>query len=86
MGVCVHGHGPGPGRGVSTACRTESPNAFGVLEDTATKKCSNGMTLAMVREKYEYGARTTMNDKSLRGPEGRLKLVVNANTQSNRVW
>ena len=74
MGVCVHGHGPGPGRGVPTASRTGTSNAFGALEGITTKKCSDGVTLAMMREKYEYGVRSVMNDESLRGPEGRLKL------------
>ena len=40
------------------------------------KKCSDGTNLAMAREKYQCGVNSIMNDKSLRGPEGRLKLVA----------
>ena len=58
------------------AHRVGTSNAFGALEDTMAKKCSDGTNLIMTREKYECGVNSIMNDKSLRGPEGRLKLVA----------
>ena len=75
MGVYIHGRGPGPGHGGLTVHQVGTSNTFGALEDTMSKRCSDGTNLAMTREKYECGVNSIMNDKSLRGPEGRLKLT-----------
>ena len=74
MGVHVHGHGPGPGHGGAVMYRVGSSNMFGNLDDTATKDHVLGLTLDEMRKEYEYGVESVMNDMSLRGPEGRLKL------------
>ena len=47
---------------------------FGNLDDTATKNHVLSLTLDEMRKEYERGVESVMNDMSLRGPDGRLKL------------